>query len=184
MRLQRKLEKLFFLGLARLLTRYRAGLATKVQYRFYSRWGMKFAGAPNYISPFVQFDGTDYGLIELGRGVTLSSYIRVLTHDWSLHTISKAFGVHSDKPLGRIAGIRIGDYSFVGTGSILMPGCEIGRGCIIGAGTVVRGRVPDFSIYIGSPGAVVGNTQDLLEKHLQRSNAGKLAGLQSETRKN
>lgn len=165
MKLRRKIEKLIFLGLARLLTRYRAGLSTSIQCHFYRRWGMRFEGRPNYISPFVMFDGTDYGLIRIGNGVTFSSYVRVLTHDWSLHTVAKAFGAVPSKPLGRVLGIEVGDFSFIGTGSILMPGCKIGRGSIIGAGTVVRGVVPDYSVYIGSPGRVVGDTRDLLHRH-------------------
>lgn len=165
MKLRRKIEKLIFLGAARLMTRYRAGLATGIQYKFYRRWGMRFKGRPNYISPFVMFDGTDYALISIGEGVTFSSYVRVLTHDWSMHTAAKALGVRSSKPLGRVLGIEIGDFSFIGTGSILMPGCKIGCGAIIGAGTVVRGVVPDFSVYIGSPGRVVGDVRDLLTRH-------------------
>ena len=89
----------------------------------------------------------------------MSSYIRVLTHDWSPHTIAKAFDLPQEKPLGILSTVEIGDYSFIGTGTILMPGCKIGKACIIGAGTVVRGDIPDYSIYIGSPGKVVGDSR-------------------------
>ncbi|MFX4954892.1 acyltransferase [Acinetobacter baumannii] len=125
---------------------------------------MKFNGKPNYISSKIWFDGTDYSLIEIGHEVTMSSYIRVLTHDWALHTVAKAFDIPQEKPIGRIKGVSIGDYSFIGTGTILMPGCKIGKGCIIAAGTVVRGNIPDFSIYAGSPGAVIGNSKEYLSK--------------------
>lgn len=127
---------------------------------------MRFNGRPNYISSKIWFDGTDYSLINIGHQVTMSSYIRVLTHDWALHTVAKAFNIPQDKPLGRIRSVKIGDYSFIGSGTILMPGCEIGKGCIIAAGTVVRGRVPDFSIYAGSPGTVIGDSREYLRKQL------------------
>jgi acetyltransferase-like isoleucine patch superfamily enzyme len=133
---------------------------------FYGRWGMKFVGRPNYLSSRINFDGTDYGLIEIHEGVTISSYVRVLTHDWSLYTIAKATGYHSKMPIGTIKSVSIGPYSFVGTGSIIMPGAKIGRGCLIGAGTVVRGEIPDYSIVVGSPGSIVGDTREFIGRRL------------------
>lgn len=144
------------------------GLSTKFIIRIYRRMGMRFEGRPNYISSRVNFDGTDYSLISIGEGVTISSYVRVLTHDWSLYTIAKEFGHFSDRPIGKIQGVSIGAYSFVGTGSIIMPGTTIGRGCLIGAGTVVRGNVPDHSIIIGSPGVIIGNTDEFVARQLAR----------------
>ena len=160
----RKLEKIICFTLVKLVANFRPRWATNIQLFFYKRWGMKFTGKPNYISSKIWFDGTDYSLIEIGHEVTMSSYIRVLTHDWALHTVAKAFDIPQEKPIGRIKGVSIGDYSFVGTGTILMPGCKIGKGCIIAAGTVVRGNIPDFSIYAGSPGKVIGNSKEYLEK--------------------
>lgn len=162
----RKLEKILCFSLVKLVCNFKPRWATKIQLYFYRRWGMKLNGTPNYISSKIWFDGTDYSLIEIGHEVTMSSYIRVLTHDWALHTVAKAFDIPQEKPLGRIRGVSIGDYSFIGTGTILMPGCKIGKGCIIAAGTVVRGNVPDFSIYAGSPGKVIGCSKSYLEKKI------------------
>ncbi len=50
-----------------------------------------------------------------------------------------------------------------------MPGTKIGRGCLIGAGTVVRGEIPDYSIVVGSPGQIIGDTREHIAsqfKHL------------------
>lgn len=165
--MKRKLEKIICFTLVALTSNFKPRYATNLLFFFLKRWGVKFNGRPNYLSSKIWFDGTNYSIIEIGREVTMSSYIRVLTHDWSLHTVAKAFDVKQDKPLGRIKGVKVGDYSFVGTGTVLMPGCEIGRACIIAAGTVVRGKVPDYSIYGGSPGAVIGNTKDYLKKFLE-----------------
>lgn len=164
----RKLEKVLFFILVKLVCNFSPRTATKIQIYFYKKWGMVFNGTPNYISSKIWFDGTDYSLIKIGQDVTMSSYIRVLTHDWALHTVAKSQGIHQEKPIGRIKGVEIGDFSFIGTGTILMPGCKIGKGCIIAAGTVVRGVVPDYSIYAGSPGAVIGNSLDYLNKHLDK----------------
>lgn len=167
-RILRKADRLYGLACIKLAPVIRPGLATKMAMRHYGRWGMKFNGTPNYLSARINFDGTDYGLIEIHEGVTISSYVRVLTHDWSLYTIAKAFGHVSDHPIGKIKGVCIGPFSFVGTGSIIMPGTHIGRGCLIGSGTVVRGRIPDYSIVIGSPGAIIGDTRDFTRSQFER----------------
>lgn len=163
-----KIEKLFGLLCIKLAPVIRPGLATTAAVFFYGKWGMKFAGRPNYLSARINFDGTDYGLIEIHEGVTISSFVRVLTHDWSLYTVAKATGHFSPKPIGTIKGVSIGAFSFVGTGSVIMPGARIGKGCLIGAGTVVRGEIPDFSIVVGSPGAVVGDTREFCRRHFSK----------------
>lgn len=165
---KRKVEKIFCFLVVKLVCNFKPRMATNVLVYFFKRWGMRFNAEPNYISSKTWFDGTDYSLISIGKDVTISSYVRVLTHDWSLHTVAKALDIpqSSEKPSGIINGVDVGDYSFIGTGTIIMPGAKIGKGCIIGAGTVVRGEVPDFSIFIGSPGKVVGRSDDYLRKKL------------------
>lgn len=164
----RKIDRAIGLTLIKFAPIIRPGMATVLAVKFYGRWGMRFVGRPNYLSARINFDGTDYGLIEIHEGVTISSYVRVLTHDWSMHTVAKSVGHFAQPAIGRISGVSIGPYSFVGTGTIIMPGTRIGRGCIVGAGTVVRGTIPDYSLVIGSPGQIVGDTRSLVLKHFQR----------------
>ncbi len=159
-----KYERIVAYSLVAIFRPFNMRWATAIYVYFLRRWGARLTGRPAYISGKVDIDGTDYGLITLGEGVTISSYVRILTHDWSPHTVGKAMGIFTPSPLGRFLPVTVGDYSFVGTGSIVMPGSCIGRGCIIGAGTVVRGSIPDFSIVIGSPGQIVGDTRDYMTK--------------------
>jgi len=166
----RKVDRGYGLLSIKLAPIIRPGLATTMAMKHYGRWGMRFIGTPNYLSARINFDGTDYGLIEIHEGVTISSYVRVLTHDWSLYTVAKACNHFSDHPIGKISGVSVGPYSFVGTGSIIMPGTMIGRGCLIGAGTVVRGTIPDYSIIIGSPGKIVGDTRDYVKRQIKNLN--------------
>lgn len=159
-----KYERIFSYTLLTFLRPFNMRWATAVYIFFLRRWGAQFTGRPAYISGRVDIDGTDFSLITLGEGVTLSGDARILTHDWSPYTVGKAMGVHTVKPLGRILPVAIGDYSFIGTGSIIMPGASIGRGCLIGAGAVVRGSIPDFSIVIGNPGQIIGDSRDYMIK--------------------
>ncbi|PTR02783.1 transferase family hexapeptide repeat protein [Nitrosomonas nitrosa] len=159
-----KYERVVAYTLITFLRPFNMRWATATYIFFLRRWGTRFTGRPAYISGKVDIDGTDYSLVSLGEGVTLSGNARILTHDWSPYTVGKAMGIQTTNPLGRILPVTIGDYSFIGTGSIVMPGASIGRGCIIGAGSVVRGSIPDFSIVIGNPGQIIGDTRDYLAK--------------------
>lgn len=164
----KKIEKVLGLLCIKIAPIVKPSFATKVAIYFYGKWGMKFPGRPNYLSSRINFDGTDYSLIEIQKGVTISSYVRVLTHDWALNTVCKSVGYFPDSAIGTIQSVVIGEYSFVGTGSIIMPGAVIGKGCLIGAGTVVRGKIPDYSIVVGSPGVIVGDSRKFLHKNFTR----------------
>lgn len=54
------------------------------------------------------------------------------------------------------ADIVIGRDTWIGYGAVILAGTEIGEGSIIGAASVVRGKIPPFSIVSGNPGTVVG----------------------------
>jgi acetyltransferase-like isoleucine patch superfamily enzyme len=51
--------------------------------------------------------------------------------------------------------VEIGAGSWLGHGSIVLPGARIGRHVVIGAGSVVTGVIPDFSVAVGVPARVV-----------------------------
>ena len=141
------------------------GTATGILLGLYRRHGMVINGTPNYVSSKIWFDGTDYSLITLEHGCTISSNIRILTHDWAAHTVIGDHSVSTPRePVGQIKAVRIGAHAFVGTGSIVMPGCDIGDHSIVAAGTVVRGSIPPYSLVVGSPGEIVGDTRDYLAR--------------------
>ena len=47
--------------------------------------------------------------------------------------------------------VHIGSYSWIGGGSIILPGVTIGDNVVIGAGSVVTESVPDNAIACGNP---------------------------------
>ena len=51
--------------------------------------------------------------------------------------------------------VRIGAGSWLGTGSVVLPGADIGRNVTVAAGSVVRGTIPDHAVVAGVPGRVV-----------------------------
>jgi len=51
--------------------------------------------------------------------------------------------------------VSIGDGSWLGHGSVVLPGVTIGRHVVIGANSVVTKDIPDFSVAVGVPAKVI-----------------------------
>ncbi len=51
--------------------------------------------------------------------------------------------------------VRIGSGSWLGHGTVVLPGADIGRNVAVGAGSVVTGTLPDFSVAVGNPARVI-----------------------------
>ena len=49
----------------------------------------------------------------------------------------------------------IGAGSWLGHGTIVLPGARIGEHVVIGAGSVVTGEIPDRSVAVGNPARVI-----------------------------
>ena len=54
--------------------------------------------------------------------------------------------------------VSIGDGSWLGHGTVVLPGAVIGRHVVIGANSVVTGHIPDFSVAAGVPARVIKTT--------------------------
>lgn len=118
--------------------------------------GVRFSGIPEYIDFDCHLDPS--GGLTISEGTVISTKVVVLTHDWSFlkrvtNTPPDTYKERAFKP------VSIGRNSFIGAGSIILPGTEIGEYCIIGAGAVVKGIVPDFCIVVGNPSKIIGDTR-------------------------
>ncbi|MFK3975016.1 acyltransferase [Shewanella vesiculosa] len=120
--------------------------------------GLNLDGKPRYISLKVRFD--DFNRIYLSDRVVISENVVFLTHDYSLTTALLAIGRVLETDVAFLKDIKVGSNTFIGLGAIILPGSVIGSNVIVGAGTVVRGYIPDNSIYIGNPGKVVASTTE------------------------
>jgi len=115
-----------------------------------------------WIGHYSLIDGI--GGVTIGKGVHVSSHVVIYSHS-SQDTI-RLLGEHymdeetSNRTGYKIKPVTIGEYTFIGTGSIILPGSTIGRGCIIGAGSVVNETIPDYAIAIGNPIQIVGDTRE------------------------
>ena len=120
-----------------------------------------------YIDPTCYIDSSDYRLITIGKHVTISRNVTLLTHDFSIGKGLKSVNkTDANKRYKFLKEIRIGDDVFIGLNAIILPGTNIGKNCIIGSGSVVKGDVPDYSVFVGNPGKVVYDIRQWAERHV------------------
>lgn len=130
------------------------------------RYGMNIKGHITYIDPSVYFDNYDYSMVSLGNSVTISRNVLFLVHDFSVGVGLNC--INRQQYGSRFMGsITIGDSSFIGARSILLPGTSIGDNCIIGAGAVIKGNIPNDSIVVGNPAKIIANTKEWGKKHFE-----------------
>jgi acetyltransferase-like isoleucine patch superfamily enzyme len=104
------------------------------------------------------------GGVEISEGVNISSHTVIYSH--SSHDSLRLLGpdyikIQADKRPGYIIQpVFIGAYTFIGTSSVILPGVSIGKGCIVGAGSVVSKNIPDYSIVVGNPAKIIGDTRE------------------------
>jgi len=73
----------------------------------------------------------------------------------TIHAGSHAIGPSEHRGGEAYGGsVTVGDGTWIGVGSILVDGAQIGKGCIIAAGSVVIGKVPDNTLAAGVPARV------------------------------
>lgn len=103
--------------------------------------------------------------VKIGEGCQIGSSVGIFSH--SSHNAIRLMGwnymkVPKEERIGYILKpTEIGAYTFVGSGSYIMPGVKIGKGCIIGTNSVVTKDIPDYSVAVGSPAKVIKSTMDI-----------------------
>lgn len=101
----------------------------------------------------------------LGKGIGIVGHDRIEIGDdiWTGHYVYITDQNHGyedlDLPIGtqmwRNDPVSIGSGSWLGHGSIVLPGARIGRHVVVAAGAIVTGTVPDNAVVVGAPARVV-----------------------------
>lgn len=108
--------------------------------------------------------GSEPFLITIGDRVTITSRVRILTHDGSTWLVRNENGTRYQ----RYAPVSIGDNVFVGVDSIILPGVTIGSNVVVGAGSVVTKDVPDNTVVAGNPARRL-TSFDAFQERVRRS---------------
>lgn len=89
--------------------------------------------------------------ITIGNNVMLAPHVHITDRNHTFEDINT--------PINRqpcvSQPVSIGDESWLGYGSQIMPGVTIGKHCVIAAGAIVTKDIPDYSIAAGMPAKII-----------------------------
>lgn len=98
-------------------------------------------GRGTAINKRVLLDGRGDSLI-IGNCVDIAQEVQV----W---TLQHDYNSPSYKGIGKP--VVIGDYAWIGSRAIILPGVKIGKGAVIAAGAIVTKDIPEFTVVAGVP---------------------------------
>ena len=98
----------------------------------------------------VGMSATEGSAITIGDDVMFASQNQVRADDG--HPI---FDVISGKRVNVSRSIHIGNHVWLGWGAIVLGGSRVGDGSVLGFNTVLKGKVPNNAVAVGSPARVV-----------------------------
>ena len=105
--------------------------------------------------------GSEPWLITIGDHVELSSNVVFLNHDGATWVMKKLAPKEKVIKYGKII---IGNNCFIGRGTTILPGVEIGENSIVGACSVVTKSIPANSVYAGNPAHFICSVEDYMKK--------------------
>lgn len=115
-------------------------------------------GVPNF--------GSEPFLIEIGDNVTIAEDVSFINHGGDARVTKKIEKYSDGRNFGRI---KIGSNSFIGKGSVLLPGVEIGENCIVGSLSIVSNSIPPNSVYAGAPAKFICSIDEYGERLLKNN---------------
>ena len=116
-------------------------------------------GVDNFISDKKCWSSEPY-LITIGNHCQITSGVRLFTNGGG--------NVARDKypDFDAFGKIVIGDWVYLGSGSLIMPGVTIGDNVLVAAGSVVTRSVSPRTIVAGNPARVIGTVDDYIKRSL------------------
>ena len=101
-------------------------------------------------------DGVNVGpkcLLDARRGLIIHRNA-VIAYEAIIWTLNHDYNDINFK--GKGASTEIGEYAWICSRSIILPGVKIGKGAIVASGAIVTKDVPDFAIVGGVPAKIIG----------------------------
>jgi acetyltransferase-like isoleucine patch superfamily enzyme len=105
----------------------------------------------------------DRCLIGRGSGIVGHFSIEIGNDVWTGHNVYITDQNHGyedvERPISQQSqperAVKIGDGSWLGYGSVVLPGVTIGKHVVVGANSVVTHDIPDYSVAVGVPAKVI-----------------------------
>ncbi len=89
--------------------------------------------------------------ITIGNDVWTGHHVYITDQNHGYENVSRPISQQSQPERA----VVIGDETWLGYGSVVLPGVTIGKHVVIGANSVVTRDIPDYSVAVGSPARVV-----------------------------
>lgn len=105
--------------------------------------------------------GSEPYLITIEDNVRISFGVAFVTHDggtWAFRDMPEY------RDVIKYGKIHVGERTFIGCNSTILPGVTIGKRCVIGAGSLVTKDVPDGCVAAGVPARIIMTTEEYAEK--------------------
>ena len=139
-------------------------LPPKINSFFYKLSGVNFNISKVWIGNRSYLDTQYPENIYIENDVCLSFNINIVTHFDPTESIQN----HLIKKYTKKVLIKEG--TFIGPGSIILPGVTIGKNSFIKAGTVIKKSIPDNSIVEGNPQRIIGKLNNKTAKLINNKN--------------
>ena len=114
-------------------------------------------GENNFIAS--EFWSTEGYLIRVGNHCQITQGVKFLTHGGA-GAARKMF-----PKFDTFGQIVIGDYVYLGTNSLVMPGVTIGDNVLVAAGSVVTKSIPSGLVVGGNPAKVLCTIEEYIERN-------------------
>lgn len=119
--------------------------------------GVKIGGG-NFIAGKDHWPSEAY-LITVGSNCAITAGVKIFTHGGARVARRKypnydVFGM-----------VEVGDYCYIGTNSLIMPGVKIGNGSMVAAGSVVTKSVPPNMVVGGNPARILCTVDEYIERN-------------------
>lgn len=115
-------------------------------------------GNNNFIAS--RFWSSEGYLIEIGSNCAITSGVKIFTHGGGRV-------LRDEIPDFDIFGkVKIGNYVYIGSNSLIMPGVTIGSHVLVAAGSVVTKSVPDNTVIAGNPAKIVSTIEEYKQHNL------------------
>jgi acetyltransferase-like isoleucine patch superfamily enzyme len=91
------------------------------------------------------------GQITIGENVIMGQHVSFHSENHRYERTDVAIEHQGTRRIG----IVIEDDCWIGSNATFLDGCHVEGGCVIGAGSIVRDRIPAYSVAVGAPARVV-----------------------------
>lgn len=89
--------------------------------------------------------------IDIGNDVWTGHHVYITDQNHGYEDVTRPIS-HQTQPERPV---HIGDGSWLGTGTVVLPGASIGKHVAVGANSVVTGTLPDYCVAVGAPARVI-----------------------------